>query len=193
MIARSKSRPIPESTPGGLNGLVFSSTTETLLERAEQLCRKNSVRLTPIRRQVLGILIDGKRPAGAYELLDQLQNLHGNAAPPTVYRALDFLLEQGLIHKVERLSSFVPCTHILHQHTEHDHESDCIHTTQFLICRNCGMVTELADERILDALVVATGNAGFKMQHSTIEIEGLCSTCLKNAPHPAHDAESLQT
>lgn len=170
----------------------FSARTTVLLDRAEALCRKDNLRLTTLRRQVLGMMLDADRPLGAYDLLERLQASHAGAAPPTVYRTLDFLLELGLIHRIERLSSFVPCTHILapdcgHDDCDHDHshEGDSAHAIQFLICRNCSKVAELEDPDIRKALVTASRRVGFRVQHSTIEIEGLCAACAASAPLPA--------
>ena len=87
----------------------FLPRTEMLLNRAAQICSERGVRLTDTRRLILGLILDKPQPTGAYELLDQLRGARESAAPPTVYRALDFLLEQGLIHKLERLSAFVGC------------------------------------------------------------------------------------
>ena len=116
----------------------------------------------------------GTRPAGAYELLDRLRVQHKGAAPPTVYRALDFLLEQGLIHKVERLSAFVGCVHGLGR----EHEAEGYHhAVQFLICGQCGQVTELSDKEIGDALVRAAQASGFAVLGSTVEIDGICTNC----------------
>ncbi|MDG6095620.1 transcriptional repressor [Acetobacter sp. AN02] len=165
------------SSPQDSDLPAFSAGAEQLLERAGDLCRRNGTKLTPLRRQVLGILLEAGKPAGAYDILTHLQACHAGAAPPTVYRALDFLLEQGLIHKIERLSSFVPCTHILDHHGC-DHEGEGMHATQFLICRTCGGVTELEDSGIIAATVQATRSIGFRVQHSTVEIEGLCASCI---------------
>ena len=100
------------------------------------------MRLTDLRRQVLGLILDRESPTGAYDLLDQLRGTRQGAAPPTVYRALEFLLEQGLIHKLERLSAFVGCI------AEEDHD----HAAQFFICRSCGKVAELEDHELAHAL-----------------------------------------
>ena len=87
----------------------FSRRTEGLLDRAEAICKRRGANLTELRRHVLGLVLDAASPTGAYELLDRLRQTRRGAAPPTIYRALDFLLEQGLIHRVERLSAFVGC------------------------------------------------------------------------------------
>src|SRR4029077_13126763 len=87
----------------------FSRRTEGLLDRAEASCERRGANLTELRRHVLGLILDAASPTGAYELLDRLRQNRRGAAPPTVYRTLDFLLEQGLIHRIERLSAFVGC------------------------------------------------------------------------------------
>ena len=101
---------------------------ETRLEQASALCARRGARLTDLRRQVLGLVLEAGRPVGAYDLLDRLRGTRRGAAPPTVYRALEFLMEHGLIHRVERLSAFVGCP-------VHDHAG---HAAQFLICVGCG-------------------------------------------------------
>ncbi len=145
----------------------FSPRTETLLNRADVICEGRSVRLTDLRRQVLGLILDRDSPTGAYDLLDQLRATRHGAAPPTVYRALEFLLEQGLIHKLERLSAFVGCI------AEEDHD----HAAQFFICRTCGRVTELEDHELAHALEHAAKRLGFTLGKATIEAEGQCATC----------------
>lgn len=158
----------------GMAATIFAEKTETRLDNAERLCAAHGSRLTDLRRQVLGLVLEAARPVGAYDLLDGLRADKKGAAPPTVYRALDFLLEEGLIHKIERLSAFVGCTHTLDgSHAEAGHP----HAAQFLICTGCGQVTELDDHGILHALVDATRHIGFTVRHSTVEAEGLCAAC----------------
>ncbi|WP_160120792.1 Fur family transcriptional regulator [Rhodovarius lipocyclicus] len=139
---------------------------DTQLAQAETLCRQRGAQLTPLRRQVLALVLKSENPVGAYALLDQLKAERAGAAPPTVYRALDFLLEQGLIHRVERLNAFVGCATAGEQHAH-----------QFLICRNCGTTRELTDAGIEAALRAAAGKAGFTALKMTVEIEGLCGNC----------------
>ena len=152
----------------------FSPRTAKLLDRAEALCDQRGVRLTGLRRQVLGLVLDAGGPAGAYELLDRLRERRGAAAPPTVYRALEFLQEQGLVHRVERLSAFVGCVEEL----GHAHD----HPAQFLICRECGRVTEIEDHELADALAAAAKRVGFAVGGATVEAEGLCADCGKASP-----------
>lgn len=138
-----------------------------LLDRADAICARRGARLTSLRRIVLGLILQGDGPTGAYELLDRLKTRRRGAAPPTVYRALEFLLAQGLIHRVERLSAFVGCV----AHSDHDHAA------QFLICRGCGRVTELEDAGVAQALKAAAQRAGFHIQGATVEAEGRCAGC----------------
>lgn len=144
----------------------FSPKTESLLNRAVAHCEGRGVRLTDLRRQVLGLILDADAPTGAYDLLDRLKATRLGAAPPTVYRALDFLLEQRLIHKLERLSAFVGCI-------ADDHD----HSAQFLICRSCGKVAEIEDHDLAHALQDAAQRLGFKLGKATIEAEGQCAAC----------------
>ncbi len=106
---------------------------EVQLQEAEAACLRRGAKLTPLRRQVLELILEAEAPVGAYALLDRLKADRPGAAPPTVYRALDFLLEHGLVHKVERLNAFIGCAEAGHGQA-HDHG----HPHQFLICRRCG-------------------------------------------------------
>ncbi|CRI66344.1 Zinc uptake regulation protein [Thiocapsa sp. KS1] len=143
-----------------------SPATLAVLDRAEILCRARGVRLTAQRRRVLAILCDSPRPLGAYEILDTMREGSRPLAPPTVYRALDFLLEQGLVHKLVSLHAFVGCNH-----PEHPHSS------QFLICNACGEVTEIEDEAIDRSLGSAASVSGFRPQRRVVEVIGTCAGC----------------
>ncbi len=145
----------------------FSADTERLLDRAAQLCAERGARMTHLRREVLGLILDTDGPTGAYDLLDRLKVTRRGAAPPTVYRALDFLLEHGFIHRVERLSAFVGC--IAREREEH--------AAQFLICRQCSKVTEIEDGGVVHALAEAAARAGFSVGRATVEAEGVCAGC----------------
>jgi len=153
----------------------FAPRIRTLLDRADALCAVQNVRLTDLRREVLGLVLEAASPVGAYDLLDRLRARRGAAAPPTVYRALDFLLEHGLIHRVERLSAFVGCI------AGDGHG----HAAQFLICRQCHHVIELDDHAVSDALAHAAAAAGFAVSGATIEAEGLCAACAASSARPA--------
>jgi Fur family zinc uptake transcriptional regulator len=139
------------------------------LDTAAQLCAQRGVRFTPQRRRVLELVCRAQRPIGAYEILDQLRD-GAPAAPPTVYRALDFLLEQGLVHKLETLHAFVGCTH-----PEHPHAS------QFLICSDCGRVNELESDAIADDLESMAQRSGFRPTRPVVEVLGTCADCTAEA------------
>jgi Fur family zinc uptake transcriptional regulator len=146
---------------------------EAALREAEATCLRRGATLTPLRRQVLELVLDAEAPVGAYALLDRLKASRPGAAPPTVYRALDFLLEQGLIHKLERLNAFIGCADAGHGHA-HDHH----HPHQFLICRKCGATAEITDHAVTHAIEAAARGAGFALAQATVEIEGTCARCL---------------
>lgn len=141
-------------------------TIEKLMNRAESLCRQRGVRFTSQRRKVLEIMCTANRPLGAYEILEAMRDVVPGAAPPTVYRALDFLLAQGLIHKLETLHAFVGCPH-----PEHPHFS------QFLICAECGDITELEDGDITRSLQHAAADSGFRARRRVVEVIGTCGDC----------------
>jgi Fur family zinc uptake transcriptional regulator len=140
------------------------------LDLAAAACAAKGGKLTAIRRSVLGLVIGAGGPVGAYALLDRLRAERANAAPVTVYRALDFLMENGLIHKIERLNAFVACA-------EHGEHAQHAHAVQFLICRRCGTVAEMEDRGIAAAVSDAAGKTGFRPDHATVEVEGTCADC----------------
>ena len=136
------------------------------LSAAEISCLAQGARLTPIRRRVLELVWASHEPVGAYGLLDRLGAEGIKAVPPTVYRALEFLLEHGLVHRLERLNAYVGCSH-----------SHGPHAAQFLICAGCGRVAELDDPAIGDALQKGAAARGFTVRRQTVEVEGLCPDC----------------
>lgn len=139
---------------------------DRLLGHGEALCRQRGVRLTRLRRQVLEIVCGSRRPLGAYEILERLRQVAPGAAPPTVYRALAFLLEQGLIHRLETVHAYVSCAHPGEPHSG-----------QFLICTACGDVTELEDSQVARSLRKAESASGFHTERRVIEISGVCARC----------------
>jgi Fur family zinc uptake transcriptional regulator len=140
-----------------------------VVQQAERLCLDRGVRLTEQRRRVLELICLADKPQGAYDILAAIQRQQPRAAPPTVYRALDFLLEQGFIHKLETLHAFVGCNHPDHPHA-----------SQFLICDECGDVTELDDNAIADSLIEAAEASGFKPSRRVVELTGTCAGCRKS-------------
>jgi len=141
-----------------------------VLREAEEACLRRGAQLTPLRRRVLEMVLEAGQPVGAYALLDRLRAERPGAAPPTVYRALDFLLAQGMIHRIERLNAFTPCT-------ETSHGDDHDHPHQFLICRNCGRTAEISDDSVAAAVAAAARGAGFSPARTTVEVEGTCGAC----------------
>lgn len=128
--------------------------------------RERGLRLTPLRREVLELVAAAEKPVKAYDLLDQMREHHGNAAPPTVYRALDFLLEHGFIHKLESINAFVHCPHPADPHQ-----------VPFLICDVCASAVEICDERVAELIRAQARSLGFKPQDQTLEVHGVCSKC----------------
>jgi len=137
------------------------------LAEADSLCLRQGVRLTALRRRVLELVWQSHRPLGAYDILATLSEQDGRrAAPPTVYRALDFLLENGLVHRIASLNAFIGCSH-----PEHPHQG------QFLICRNCHMAIELEQASIAEAIESAARTVDFAVETQTVEVVGLCAPC----------------
>jgi Fur family zinc uptake transcriptional regulator len=139
------------------------------LDEAADLCSRHSVHLTDLRRIVLGLILQANRPLTAYQLLDQLKATRPGAAPPTIYRALEFLLEQKLIHKLERSNAFIACTG-LGQHA---------HAAQLLVCGTCGQAAELEDRSVARALWQAAAEIGFRPSNRIVEIDGICADCAR--------------
>jgi len=137
------------------------------LEAAAQICRGNGAQLTELRRIVLSLILEADGPLTAYQLLDQLKRIRKGAVPPTVYRALDFLIENHLSHRLERLNAFIPCAEADHGH----------HAVQFLICGKCGTVAEIEDVDVSEALRQAAEKAGFQPSNALVELDGTCALC----------------
>lgn len=137
-----------------------------ILRRAETLCRERGTRLTDQRKGVLQLLCLSDKPLSAYELLDRMRNVVKNPAPPTVYRALDFLLEHGLVHKLESQHTYVGCAHPDHPHA-----------SQFLICNDCGEVAEVEDPSVSKSLKAAGKAIGFRTKRPVVELLGTCAQC----------------
>jgi Fur family zinc uptake transcriptional regulator len=170
----------------GTSAEAAAGTIEALLDRAAAACAARGVQFTELRRQVLRLVLTAPNPVGAYTLLDQLRAERPGAAPPTIYRALEFLQEQGLVHRVERLNAFVGCAGPEPHHAcGHGHD----HPHQFLICGGCGATAEICDDRVAAALAQAARAAGFAPVRTTVEVEGLCAACVaagRRMPSPAH-------
>ncbi len=136
------------------------------IAHAEERCAARAQRLTPMRRQVLEALLASHRPLGAYEIIERLAD-HGRPAPITVYRALDFLRDNALVHRIESRNAFVAC---VHNHAGGD-------LVVFLICEHCGAVGEAPGADVAEALKISAHAAGFAPKSPVIEIAGICSHC----------------
>lgn len=136
------------------------------LAQAKAICTNQGGRLTPQRQQILELLWREHKPVGAYELLERLREEGIKAAPPTVYRALDFLLAHGLIHRIESLNAFTGCT-----------TPGTPHHGQFLVCSQCQLVAELDDSAINSQLDASARELGFIVERQMVEISGLCPHC----------------
>lgn len=137
-----------------------------VLARAEEQARAEGVRLTPVRRRALEILLESHRAMGAYDVLERLSAEGFGKQPPVAYRALDFLVEQGLAHRVQRLNAYAACLS-----PERDH------SPAFLICRGCEQVAEADSPELRATLAGTAASAGFRIERSTVELLGLCARC----------------
>jgi Fur family zinc uptake transcriptional regulator len=148
------------------------------LATAEDLCRRRGARLTAQRRRVLELIWQQHAPVGAYDLMARLSAMEGgNVAPPTIYRALDFLLAHGLIHRIESLNAYIGCSRPGTRHAGH-----------FLICRECHATAEIRDPELAEAVQASASARGFSLEHETVELRGLCPAC-QNPEAQAHGGE----
>jgi Fur family zinc uptake transcriptional regulator len=137
---------------------------------AEARCEAEGLRLTPVRRKVLELLLREHRALGAYAILDLLRDAGFGSQPPVAYRALEFLSEHGFVHKIERLNAFVACARPGEEHAP-----------AFMICRSCSAVAEATSAPTGGALGEAARAAGFRIEQAVIEAEGLCPNCAAKA------------
>jgi len=144
------------------------------LAAARQICEQRGTRLTPQRLQILELVWQSHKPLGAYALMDQLaQMATRTVAPPTVYRALEFLLEQGLIHRIHALNAYIGCPAPKHQHQSH-----------FLLCRDCGIAVEMVQPALVQHINNSAQAAGFSVVSQALEVMGLCPDCqTRNTSH----------
>ena len=143
------------------------------LAEAKTHCEKQGVRFTPLREEVFCLILTADKPLGAYDLISALQESRKasdkkskNVAPPTVYRSLEFLLAEGLIHQLSSINAYVPCCHPRDKHA-----------AAFLICQNCHKVEECSNLPVNDMINFAKNDAGFLIERTVIELSGLCREC----------------
>jgi len=140
------------------------------LDVAEALCAARGRRLTPIRRKVLELLLRQGRSVKAYDLLESMRAVHPGAAPPTVYRALDFLLEEGLIHRLDAVNAWIAC-----------HDAGGEPHDLLVVCTGCGAVAEVSDPALNRLLAERVARTGFTLNSHETEIRALCPACLATA------------
>ena len=133
---------------------------------AEQYCKENDLKFTPVRRKVLELLHQKNTAIGAYEILDLLREAGFKNQPPVAYRALDFLVKNGFAHKIEQLNSFIGCMH-----------PGKDHSPAFMICRNCDFVSEEEAISPNSSVSKIASKTGFKVEKAIIEARGLCHSC----------------
>ncbi|WP_039018345.1 Fur family transcriptional regulator [Halocynthiibacter namhaensis] len=157
-------------TPLGFAHHDHDTCVTATLAAADARCVSDGLRFTPVRRKVLEILLQEHRALGAYVILDRLREDGFGSQPPVAYRALDFLVVNGLAHKIERLNAFIACTH--------PSES---HAPAFMICRLCDAVAETQSSPAGGALGEAARATGFQIERTVVEAEGVCPTCADKA------------
>ncbi len=152
--------------PHGFSRHDHTACISTALARAEAACDASGAQFTPARRRTLEILLEEHRALGAYEVLDRLRVEGLGSQPPVAYRALDFLVKQGLAHRIERLNAFVACTH-----------GTGDHVPAFFICDTCEAVAESVLDPTLGALASNAQEANFSISQVVVEARGTCGTC----------------
>lgn len=139
---------------------------ESALKIAEGVCETRNLRFTPLRKQVLTLVWEHNKPVGAYNILEQLTISGKKPAPPTVYRALEFLLKEGFVHRIASLNAFVACP-----------MAGRPHVSQFLICDKCGRAEEVHDKRVNGLVYQSANSKGFKPSKQLLEVHGVCEGC----------------
>ena len=145
-----------------------SHCIENAIEIADSICEQNGLRFTKIRRRVLELVWNNHEAIKAYDILELLQKEDSSAKPPTAYRALDFLLEHGFIHRIESLNAYIGCPHPEHPHN-----------FQLLICKQCGLVKEMDKPELSTSLENYATEYEFQLFSQVIELQGLCINCSK--------------
>ena len=153
----------PSDPPQGFEAHDHALCRRSAIAVAETVSAERGVQFTPVRRRVLEILLEAHAAMGAYDVLERLAAEGLGSKPPVAYRALNFLTEQGFAHRIERLNAFVACAH-----------PGAAHDPAFLICRGCGAVAEAEGAAPMAAPALA---AGFVIEQTVLEAEGLCPGC----------------
>ena len=139
---------------------------ERALKAAQKVCECRGVRLTRLRRRILELIWNTHQAVKAYELLEQLNPNEGGVKPPTVYRSLEFLMQHGLVHRIESLNAYVGCPHPGHSQNN-----------VFLICDECGIVNEVHIAAVNETIAAAAKKSNFRLKQQSVEVHGICSAC----------------
>ncbi len=151
--------------------LAFIDHDHSQCRRAALKCANNQgLRLTKWRQLVFDLLLEEHRSMGAYEILERLECNGVKPQPPTAYRALDFLVEHGLAHRIEKLNAYVACA-----------RPDACQSAGFIICEKCRIVAEVECNPSGPELLRVAADAGFSAKSTIMEVEGICHNCQKNA------------
>ena len=157
---------------------VVGSDQDKIIAHAKAVCLKKGVKLTRLRQQILQLVWSNHKPVGAYAIMEQLEqnSKREHVAPPTVYRSLDFLLEQGLIHKVHSQNAYIACCSPIHKHGD-----------VLFICNGCGVALEVPNNSIQQAVNLSASQNRFMVQDQIFEIKGLCVDCKKRGSQASHE------
>ncbi len=136
------------------------------MKKAEKICQERNIKFTKLRKKVLELILASHQPIKAYEILERLKQEEHIGQPITVYRILDFLLENGLVHKLESQNAFLACSH-----------PSELHNCYFLICTGCKNIEEICKSSFFNELYLLAKETNFTIQKFTLEIQGLCSNC----------------
>ncbi|MEL7257485.1 MAG: transcriptional repressor [Pseudomonadota bacterium] len=170
MTSKDQPLSVGARVPLGFEKHNHTHCVDHALSAAEKRCAQEGLRLTPVRRKVLELLLQEHRALGAYAILDLLRDAGFGSQPPVAYRALDFLTEHGFVHKIERLNAFVACAHPGENHSP-----------AFMICRLCEAVAEAQSAPAKGMLGDAAQAAGFQIEKTVVEAEGVCPACSDKA------------
>ncbi len=166
MTSTDKSGTAGPSEPLGFETHDHANCISAAISEAEAHCAREGLRFTPVRRKALEILLQEHRALGAYDMLDRLREAGFGSQPPVAYRALEFLVANGFAHKIERLNAFVACSH-----------PGANHSPAFMICRQCDSVAEAQATPASGDLGETARAAGFRIERTVVEAEGLCPAC----------------
>ncbi|WP_166416788.1 Fur family transcriptional regulator [Cochlodiniinecator piscidefendens] len=136
------------------------------MRNAENVAAQKGLRLTPVRRRALELLLEAHKALGAYEVLDRLKEDGFGSQPPVAYRALEFLVEHGFAHRIRRLNAFAACMH-----------PDHAHRPVFFICGSCSTVAESMEVAVQDSVSKEAGKLGFVVERMNLEVLGTCPSC----------------